>query len=108
MLRLFAAVEKLPGMEDFEIHEKALFEEILLAWSHQQPVSVLKAIHMERLGSPATLHKRLARLRGMGLVMAVGEDGERRIKYLSPTDKGIEYAQKLGEACAESANHPAH
>ncbi len=103
LLGLLAAVEMLPGMEDFGVNEKALFDEILLAWSLQQPVSVREAIHIERLGSPATLHKRLARLRVMGLVKAEGEKTDRRVKYLSPTEKGLAYAQKLGCACAESA-----
>jgi DNA-binding MarR family transcriptional regulator len=98
-LNLQAAVEMMLGMEQFGINEKALFEEVLLAWSKQAPLTVREIINIERLGSPATLHKRLTRLRAMDLVDATYRGNDRRTKYLSPTNKGLEFAKNLGEAC---------
>ncbi len=101
-LNLTAAIGLLPGMERFGVNEKALFEAVLLAWSRQAPLTVRQLIGIEQLGSPATLHKRLSRLRSMGLVDAASDAHDRRTKYLLPTAKGLDYAQLLGQACASS------
>lgn len=101
-LQLAAAVELLPGMDRFEANEKALFEEIMLAWSKNAPLTVRQAIGLERLGSPATLHKRVSRLRKMELIDASCVAGDRRTKYLVPTSKGLEYAEGLGKAYSQS------
>lgn len=100
LLNLVAAVERMPGMEKFDANEKALFEEVLQAWTNRAPLTVRQLISIERLGSPATLHKRLTLLRAMGLVDAVNTNGNRRTKYLSPTAKGLDYVKNLGEACS--------
>lgn len=100
-LQLASAVQLLPGMDRFDANEKALFEEIMLAWSKNAPLTVRQAIGLEKLGSPATLHKRVARLRKMELVEAACMDGDRRTKFLIPTSKGLEYAGGLGKACAQ-------
>ena len=72
--------------------------EILLAWSQNEPLSVPLAIDIAHLGSPATLHKRLSRLRQMELIDAVSEEGDRRTKYLIPTGKGLRYVEKISQA----------
>lgn len=101
-LNLMAAVDVLPGMDGFGVNEKALFEAILSAWSNQTPLTVRQIIGIERLGSPATLHKRLTRLRTMGVVGASSDESDRRTKFLFPTEKGLQYANMLGQACAST------
>lgn len=101
-LQLVSAVEALPGMDQFGVNERALFQEILLAWSMSEPLSVRQAIDIEHLGSPATLHKRVSRLRNMDLIDAVSEEGDRRTKYLVPTDKGHKYIERLSMALHKS------
>ncbi len=101
-LQLTSAVQLLPGMDRFDANEKALFEEIMLAWSRNAPLTVRQAIGLDRLGSPATLHKRVTRLRKMELVEAACMAGDRRTKFLVPTRKGLEYAASLGKAYAQS------
>ena len=101
-LQMVAAVEALPGMDRFGVNERALFQEILLAWSQSEPLSVRLAIDIAHLGSPATLHKRLSRLRQMELIDAVSEEGDRRTKYLIPTGKGLRYVEKISQAMHRS------
>ena len=101
-LQLVSAVEALPGMDQFGVNERALFQEILLAWSMSEPLSVRQAIDIEHLGSPATLHKRVSRLRNMDLIDAVSEGGDRRTKYLVPTGKGLQYVERLSKAFQRS------
>jgi hypothetical protein len=97
-LQFASAVELLPGMDSFDPNEKALFEEIMLAWSKNAPLTVRQAIGIERLGSPATLHKRVTRLRQMELLEAASMVTDRRTKFLVPTRKGLEYADAIGQA----------
>lgn len=101
-LRSMADLEALTGMDQFGVNERALFQEILLAWSIEEPLSVRQAIDIERLGSPATLHKRLSRLRKMDLIDAVSEEGDRRTKFLVPTRKGLNYVEKISKAFQQS------
>lgn len=101
-LRMAATVEALPEMADFGANERALFQEVLMAWACKAPLTVRQAIAIQSLGSPATLHKRLVRLRQMGLLEAVTSATDRRTKYLQPTRKGLDYVGKLGKAFAQS------
>ena len=95
-LELAAAVEALPGMDFFDPNHKALFEAILLRWSQGHAMTVREAIHLTELGSPATLHKRLVRLRQAELVTVQSIEGDRRTKLLIPTEKGLDYVSKFG------------
>lgn len=98
MLGIASAVKLLPGMDRFGIDEKALFEAIMLAWGQDNPLTVRQAIGINGLGSPATLHKRLSRLRAMDLVTVLGVEGNRRTKFLGPSAKGLKYSKLLGQA----------
>lgn len=84
--------------EPLGVNEKALLEAIAMAWNTGAPLSVREAISIERLGSPATLHKRLVALRTKGLVWDIAVNGDRRTKRLGPTEKALEYFDKLGKA----------
>ncbi len=48
-------------------------------------------------GSPATLHKRITRLRQKELLSAHSEQGDRRAKYLVPTRQALDYFHHLGQ-----------
>ena len=97
MLEIASAVKLLPGMESFGIDEKALFDAIMLAWGQSTPMTVRQAIGINGLGSPATLHKRLSRLRAMDLVTVLAVEENRRTKFLGPSAKGLKYAKLLGK-----------
>lgn len=97
MLEIASAVKLLPGMDRFGIDEKALFEAIMLAWGQDNPLTVQQTINIKELGSPATLHKRLSRLRAMDLVTVLAVEENRRTKFLGPSAKGLKYAMLLGQ-----------
>ena len=97
LLQVASEVELLPGRDSFGTDERALFDAIMLAWAQNTPLTVLQAIGIEALGSPSTLHKRLSRLRSMELIKAVGVDGNRRTKYLAPSENGLKYADAFGK-----------
>lgn len=103
VLTVTAADVDMPGLDAFGVDERALFEKIMLAWAREHPLSVRQAIDLKGLGSPATLHKRLARLRKMDMVFAKIDERDRRTKWLAPTHKGLQYANSLGEAMSADA-----
>ncbi len=95
-LRLVSAAEGHTGGQDLGANEKALFEAIALRWSQGEPMTVREAIHLDHLGSPATLHKRLQRLIEKQLVQTQGTEHDRRTKLLLVSDKGQDYIDWLG------------
>ena len=82
-------------------NHRALLEAVVLAWHEGQPLSVRQAISLESLGSPATLHKRLATLRSSGLLEEISVEGDRRTKLLGPTAQALNYFAQLGDAMAQ-------
>jgi len=94
-LQLISAVEAMPGLEDFDANERALFESLCLSWSQENPMTVRQAISQTSLGSSATLHKRLQRLIAKGLIVTEVAEGDRRTKYLHPSEKGLNYVNWL-------------
>lgn len=109
-LHLSAAIDQLPGFEEFDANHKALFEAVVLRWFQGNPLSVRETISQAALGSPATLHKRLQRLIAQDLVASESSGTDRRTKFVSPTPKGMDYAhwqgQKLLQAQHSSKKKP--
>ena len=81
-------------------NQKALLELVSLAWHSGAPMSVRQAIALSQLGSPATLHKRLAFLRNSGYLEEISVEGDRRTKLLGPTEKTLRLFEQLGGAMA--------
>ena len=79
-----------------DANERALLEAVALRWFEDEPMTVREAIAMERLGSPATLHKRITRLRQKDMLVAFNQEGDRRAKYLIPSEKTLKMFAVLG------------
>ena len=74
---------------------KAYFRFLQLAKAVE---ALLAAIGLAHLGSPATLHKRVTRLRQKEMLDAFSEAGDRRAKFLIPTSKALDYFDQLGRS----------
>ena len=105
-LKLSAAVDRLPGFEDFDANGKALFEVAMLNWFQGTPFTVRETINQSELGSPATLHKRLQRLIAQNMLSSVCMGSDRRTKFVMPTTKGLEYLDWLGKQLPISNSLP--
>jgi hypothetical protein len=88
-LQLAKSIHQLPETPQIDANEKALLEEIALRWFENRTMTVREAISLEVLGSPATLHKRITRLRQKDLLTAFNQTEDKRAKYLIPTEKTI-------------------
>lgn len=95
-LKLICTVEGPPSLDEIDANDKALFESICLCWSEDKVMTVRDAISQVKLGSPATLHKRLHRLIANGLVVAKHIGSDKRTKYIIPSEKGEVYLEWLG------------
>ena len=103
-LQLARSVQKLPDGPLFDANEKALLEEIAISWFENRVMTVREAIGLTHLGSPATLHKRITRLRQKDLLKTFNQPEDKRAKYLIPTDKTIamfgDFGKKMNSALA--------
>ena len=97
-LRLAKAVESLPEMAVMDANESALLEAVVLRWHEGQSMTVREAISLTDLGSPATLHKRVTRLRHKDMLATYSEPGDKRAKFLVPTQKALNYFDQLGRS----------
>jgi hypothetical protein len=97
-LQLAKAVESLPDGAVMDANESALLEAVVLRWHEGSPMTVREAIGIAALGSPATLHKRITRLRQKDMLSAYSEPGDRRAKFLVPTEKALAYFAQLGRS----------
>lgn len=97
-LQLARAVQELPDGSGMDANETALLEAVVLRWHEGQAMTVREAISLEHLGSPATLHKRITRLRSKDMLATYSEPGDRRAKFLVPTQQALDYFHHLGQS----------
>jgi hypothetical protein len=84
------------GEEALDTDEKALLELVILRWAVGAPMTVRQAIALTYLGSPATLHKRLMRLRKKNYLDLEHVSGDRRVKRLIVGTVGQTYLETMG------------
>jgi reverse gyrase len=95
-LQLAKSIQKLPDAPQLDANEKALLEEVALRWFDNRAMTVREAIGLAQLGSPATLHKRITRLRQKDMLMTFNQPEDKRAKYLIPTEKTLDMFAYLG------------
>lgn len=100
-LQLAQAVDALPDGGVVDANEQAMLEAVVLRWHEGQAMTVREAINLAALGSPATLHKRITRLRDKKLLTTYSEPGDRRAKFLVPTSEALDYFARLGQSMQE-------
>jgi len=106
-LKLSKAIQQLPDSPLLDANENALLEEIALRWFEKSPMTVREAISLAHLGSPATLHKRITRLRQRDLLLTFNQPDDKRAKFLLPSEKTLamftDLGKKMNVVCASVA-----
>ena len=105
-LQLVSAFEFLPAGKEMDANESALLEAVVLRWHEKNPMTVREAINLAALGSPATLHKRITRLREKEMLSTLNREGDRRAKFLVPTELALDYLNKLGQFMQQAQVEP--
>jgi hypothetical protein len=101
-LQLAQVIQALPDGMEMDANEKALLQAVVLRWYEGQPMTVREAIGLTELGSPATLHKRITRLRDKEMLSTLNQEGDRRAKFLIPTQRTIDYFSHLGQSMQDA------
>ena len=77
------------------MHHKMILDEIGLCCFNEVEITVKDIIAKRHLGSPAVIHRRLAKLRRAGYVI-VHQKNDLRIKYLTLGERAISFYSSLG------------
>ncbi|PUE39642.1 hypothetical protein [Limnohabitans sp. Bal53] len=101
-LQLATVVQALPDGQEMDANESALLQSVVLRWYENEPMTVREAIGLAALGSPATLHKRITRLREKDMLSTLNQEGDRRAKFLIPTQRTLDYFQNLGKSMQQA------
>lgn len=101
-LQLAKVIQALPDGMEMDANEKALLQAVVLRWYENQPMTVREAIALADLGSPATLHKRITRLRAKEMLSTLNQEGDRRAKFLIPTQRTLDYFSDLGQSMQQA------
>jgi len=96
LLNLVSAVQRCqPALDPIE---ERLLNRMATAWHRGEKVSVTEAMEAQEGLAPATVHRRLKRLRDKGLITLATGEGDQRMRYIEPTPQALRYFAEL-DAC---------
>jgi DNA-binding MarR family transcriptional regulator len=75
-----------------------LLEELAIAHSQGESMTVTEAMNLGFIASPATLHRKLDQLREAGYIDFSFKGTNRRTKFLAPTEIAEKYFENMGKA----------
>ncbi|MEY3954113.1 MAG: hypothetical protein RLZZ397_993 [Pseudomonadota bacterium] len=96
-LRLVKALEGSGEAPQLDANESALLNALAERWHAGHPMTIMQAMALSDLGSPATLHRRIMRLRQLGMIDAVEDKSDTRIRHLVLTASAVDYFEKLSK-----------
>lgn len=97
-LRLVKALEGSGDAPQIDANESALLNALAERWHAGHPMTIMQAMALSDLGSPATLHRRIMRLRQLGMIDAVEDKSDTRIRHLVLTASAVDYFEKLSKS----------
>ena len=104
-LRIARAIDILKKNNDsIDSTALQLLNELAVQHFDGKTLTVSQAIALNKIASPATLHRKLDELREAGLIEQVFKGADRRTKYLVPTKAADFYFAKMSEAMATALN----
>lgn len=103
-VRLLDALENASDLFSLDATERKLLDLVAINDLDGSPLLVSEAIYLSKIGSPATLHRRLNNLQKLGYIR-YGDDIDGRKKYLELTPKSKDYFSTLGK-CIVKAGKP--
>ena len=101
-LNLVHALEGNSRAPAIDLDAKKLLDVIGLRFDQKKPLTVTEAMALDRIASPATIHRKLDQLRELGLIDTVFEGKNRRTKYLVPTKAASDYFSTMGKAVQQA------
>src|ERR1700704_6354505 len=90
-LNLAHAVQALPSVPKLDAAEARLLEALAAAWHAGRTLTVTETMALSVAGAPATVYRKLSRLRQEGLVSVDESSTDLRTKTVVPTRLALEY-----------------
>ena len=78
--------------------EERLLNRMAAAWHRGDKVTVTEAMDAQEGLAPATVHRRLKRLREKGLITLTADEADHRVRHIEPTPAALRYFAEL-DAC---------
>jgi len=107
-LRFLRIVQTLDGrknsLQDIDVTALQLLNEIAVRHFDGKTLTVSQAIALNKIASPATLHRKLDELREGGLIEQTFEGKNRRTKFLVPTKAAKAYFDRMSGAMQSAVN----
>ena len=82
---------------------KSLLMAVIVANQNEAPLNVSQAMQMRRIGSPAKNHRKINDLLDAGMIELTYDTGNRRTKFLVPTDSAMKIFDEIAYAMAQAA-----
>jgi DNA-binding MarR family transcriptional regulator len=82
---------------------KSLLMAVIVAKQNGAPLNVSQAMQMRRIGSPAKNHRKINDLLDAGMIELTYDTGNRRTKFLVPTDSAMKIFDEMAFAMAQAA-----
>ncbi|MDP2975407.1 MAG: winged helix-turn-helix transcriptional regulator [Anaerolineales bacterium] len=98
LLNLVGAIQR--GQPALDPIEERLLNRMATAWHRGERVSVTEAMETQEGLAPATVHRRLKRLRDKGLIILATDEHDQRVRYIEPTPQSVRYFAEL-DACLQ-------
>jgi predicted transcriptional regulator len=98
LLNLVSAIQR--GQPALDPIEERLLNRMATAWHRGEKVSVTEAMDGKEGLAPATVHRRLKRLRDKGLITMATDASDQRVRYIEPTPQALRYFAEL-DACLQ-------
>lgn len=96
LLNLVGAIQRRqPALDPIE---ERLLNRMAVAWHLGEKVSVTEAMDAQEGLAPATVHRRLKRLREKGFITLAADDQDHRLRHIEPTPQALQYFAAL-DAC---------
>jgi hypothetical protein len=96
------AIHALPSSPKLDAGEMRLLEALATSWHAGRALTVKQTMSLPIGGAPATLHRRLTRLKNLGLVSMDGKANDMRAKTVAPTCNALDYFERIA-ACFNEA-----
>ena len=96
LLNLVSAIQRRqPALDPIE---ERLLNRMAAAWHRGDKVTVTEAMGDQPDLAPATVHRRLKRLREKGLITLTADEADHRVRHIEPTPAALRYFAEL-DAC---------
>jgi predicted HTH transcriptional regulator len=101
-LKLKQSLEAKKKNNSLDPTAEKLVEQVAIHYAQEKSLTVTEAMKLEKIASPATIHRKLSELVREGWVEFAFEGTNRRTKYIIPTAKLDKYFENLSKLIAKS------